>query len=79
MMLAEGKKDHAKCAEICNDCMHICECGAHCAQGPLAAIVMKACAEACDVCAAECEKFPDDEVCKACAKVCRDCAKACRA
>lgn len=37
------------------------------------------CAEACDQCAASCERFPDDEVMRRCADICRRCAKECRA
>jgi hypothetical protein len=32
----------------------------------------------CDTCAAECEKFKDDEAMQQCARTCRACAKACR-
>ena len=37
------------------------------------------CADACDLCAASCERFPDDEVMRRCAETCRRCAKECRA
>jgi hypothetical protein len=37
-----------------------------------------ACAEVCDVCATECEKFLGDARMKACADRCRSCAQACR-
>lgn len=37
-----------------------------------------ACADVCDACAIECEKFTGDPQMKACADRCRSCAKACR-
>ena len=37
-----------------------------------------ACAEVCDLCAKECERFPGDAQMKACADRCRSCAQACR-
>ena len=77
--LAAGKKEYAKCAELCGDCMECCACAAKCCHGPLAHIVCEACAKCCEACAAECEKIASDEVLKACAKSCRDCAKACHA
>lgn len=35
------------------------------------------CAEVCDICAAECEKY-NETACRQCAQVCRECAAACR-
>lgn len=35
-------------------------------------------AEACELCAADCEKIASDDSMKTHAKQCRDCAKACR-
>jgi hypothetical protein len=35
------------------------------------------CAQSCDACAAECERFPDDH-CTECAAKCRTCAAECR-
>lgn len=78
--LADGRKEHAKSAQLCADCAECCKtCSTLCArQSPLAGSMLKCCAECCDECAAECEKFPSDKHMAACAKSCRDCAKECR-
>lgn len=36
------------------------------------------CADVCEMCAADCDRFGDDEVMKACADMCRKCAASCR-
>ena len=36
------------------------------------------CADVCDACAANCERFADDDIMKECAKECRRCAESCR-
>lgn len=36
------------------------------------------CADVCERCAIDCERFGDDETMKACAQVCRKCAESCR-
>ena len=79
-LLADGKKEHARAAQLCADCGECCKaCATLCArQSPLARPMLECCAKCCDDCAAECEKFPDDKHMAACAKSCRDCAKECR-
>jgi hypothetical protein len=79
-MLAQGKKEHATTVQTCNDCGDFCAVAAKIVgrRGPMAVTTCEACAKVCDTCGAACEKFPDDEHMKACAKACRDCAKACR-
>ena len=80
-LLSEGKKDHLASMRLCNDCGEVCAAAARITarQGPTAVPVCQTCARVCDACATSCEKFPDDQHMKQCAKACRDCAKACRA
>lgn len=63
------------------DCAQICEtAAAFMARGSqLHPNVCAACADACDRCAAECERFPDDAAMAECARICRQTAKSCRA
>jgi hypothetical protein len=79
-LVADGKKDHLKTTGTCVDCAEFCAAAAKIVsrQGPMALTICEACAKACDQCAGECEKFPDDTHMKECAKACRDCAKECR-
>ena len=79
-LLAGGKKEHAKTAQLCADCAECCKtCSTLCArQSPLARPVLECCTKCCDECAAACEKFPDDKHMADCAKACKECAKACR-
>ena len=79
-LVADGKKDHLKTVGTCSDCAEFCAAAAKITshQGPMAVLVCEACAKACDSCGKECEKFPEDEHMKRCAKACRECAKACR-
>ena len=79
-LVAGGKKEHAKTAQLCVDCGECCKaCATLCArQSPLARPMLECCAKCCDECAAACEKSPDDKHMAACAKSCRDCAKECR-
>ena len=69
----------ANCVRTCRDCSELCwVCAAYMSRGSqLAAEVCGACARACDLCAAECEKH-SAEHCTRCAKACRYCAKECR-
>jgi hypothetical protein len=79
-LLADGKKEHMKTAEMCADCAECCKaCATLCARNsPLAKPMLECCITCCEQCAAACEKFPDDEHMAACAKTCRDCAKECK-
>ncbi len=61
------------CAETC----HISE-DSMLRDSPLFTTLCTVCAEVCDACAIECEKFPGDARMKACAERCRSCAQACR-
>lgn len=72
--LADGQKHYAKCVELCFGCLQMsAACVATC-YGPMGVTA----AEACDLCATECERIEADEAMKVHAKLCRDCAKACR-
>lgn len=75
-----GEKAHMATMALCADCAEVCAASARIMSrgGPLAGEMCEACAKACDRCAAGCEKHPDDEHMKRCAKECRDCAKSCR-
>lgn len=77
--LEAGKKDHIKTLATCLDCASFCAAAASIVarSGPFAAIICKACVDACAMCAKECEKFRDDKHMQACAEECRKCEKAC--
>jgi hypothetical protein len=79
-LVAEGRKEHVRTMHTCNDCGDFCALAAKITarHGPMSVTTCEACAKVCDVCLGACEKFPEDEHMKACAKSCRDCAKACR-
>jgi hypothetical protein len=78
--VAEGKKEHLTTLGTCADCGEFCAQAAKIVSrhGPMSVLTCESCAKACDVCGTACEKFPDDDHMKRCAKACRDCAKACR-
>jgi hypothetical protein len=80
-LLANGKKEHLRTAQLCADCGECCRLAATLAarQSSLAGLACETCAKCCDECAAACEQRPDDKHLAQCAKSCRDCAKACRA
>ena len=62
------------CAEACAAAVRVMARG-----GPLAKEFCRLCAEACDRCAAECEKHAQHhDHCRICAEACRRCADACR-
>lgn len=79
-LVADGKKEHLATMQLCADCTDVCAAAAKIVSrgGPMAALICEPCAKACDVCGAACEKHPNDEHMKACARSCRECAKACR-
>jgi hypothetical protein len=73
-------KDHLRSQKLCADCADICTAAAQIVarHGLLSAVISDACLKACELCAQECEKFPDNAHMKACAKSCRDCVQTCR-
>ena len=80
--LAEGG-DMTQCIRLCLDCADICTATAKVATrrtGDNDAMVraqLRACIEACEFTAAECEKH-DHAHCKLCAEMCRECARDCQ-
>jgi hypothetical protein len=78
--LEAGRKEHAQTLASCLDCATICSAAASIVarSGPFAAVICKACIDACNLCAKECEKFPDDKHMKECAEACRKCEKECK-
>ena len=78
--LEAGKKDHATTLAHCLDCAALCAAAASIVSrsGPFAALICKACVDACALCAKECEKFPTDKHMQECAAECRKCEKACK-
>jgi hypothetical protein len=73
--------DRRACIKLCLDCADICGACARIAarNGPLEPTIAAACAQACEKCAAECQKHKDDKTCQACAAQCKKCAKECKA
>lgn len=75
--------DMRRCIRLCSDCSDICEATYRVAtrrtSGNVAVIksMLQTCIEACEVCAAECEKH-DHAHCRRCATMCRECAEDCR-
>jgi hypothetical protein len=79
-MMSHGHKGHEVTMATCLDCAEVCAAAARIVSrgGPFVALICEPCAEACVKCATECEKFPDDDRMKRCARECRNCEKACR-
>jgi len=79
-MLTEGKTQHAKTMQMCNDCAALCAVSAQIVarHGPLLQVTCTACADACNQCAKACDAHKEDEHMKHCAEQCRLCEKACR-
>lgn len=80
MMIAQGKKEHAKTLATCLDCADICNVAANIVSrsGPFDDLICKACADACAKCGKACEGFPKDKHMARCARACRECEKECR-
>jgi len=78
-LVADGKKEHEKTAQLCVDCAECCKtCATLCARNsPLAGPMLECCEKCCKECASACEKHSDDKHMAACAKACRACAKDC--
>ncbi len=79
MMVAEGKKEHARSLHLVSDCAGFCSLSACmiAKHSPLMAYSCGACADACKATAAEVEKFDSPEM-KAAAKSLRRCETSCR-
>lgn len=76
--------DMRQCIRNCLDCADICAMTANVATRRTAsneALIQSAlrlCIEACETCAAECERHDNDH-CRRCAEMCRECARDCKA
>jgi hypothetical protein len=79
-LLSEGKKEHYKSMQACQDCASICGTTAclTARKGPYATLMWTACAETCKLCGDQCETMKDDKMMAACAAECRKCEKHCR-
>lgn len=77
--VTSGKTEHAKAMHLCVDCGEICGTSSKLVarMSPLMVFTCQACAESCETCLAECEKFQDIEM-KAVVESLRACAKSCR-
>ncbi len=75
-----GKHAEAGHVRLLLDCAEICQTSANfmLRDSQLHGLTCGTCAEVCLRCAADCERFPDDEQMMACAEVCRRCAASCR-
>jgi hypothetical protein len=80
MMVAEGKREHAKPLHLVSDCAGFCSLSACmiAKHSPLMVHSCAACAEACKATAAEVEKFDSREM-KEAARALHDCERSCRA
>ncbi|TRM11502.1 four-helix bundle copper-binding protein [Lentibacillus cibarius] len=69
----------ATCIQTLNDCAEICAlAGQYMSRSStFSAQFCGVCANVCEQCATECEKFKDTH-CQECAAICRQCAEACR-
>ncbi|MAF59920.1 MULTISPECIES: four-helix bundle copper-binding protein [Sphingomonadales] len=65
---------------LLSDCAEICQATANSMlrRSALHTILCRACADACDQCARECEQRRDDPQLTHCAEACRRCAEGCR-
>lgn len=75
--------DMRSCIRTCSDCADVCGATARLAVRrtsqdiAMLRLQVEACAQACDLCATECERH-DHGHCKLCATMCRECADDCR-
>jgi hypothetical protein len=75
--------DMAQCVRTCMDCADICTAAARVAarqtgdDRQMTKALLMACIDACEICAAECDKHDNDH-CRRCALMCRECADDCR-
>jgi hypothetical protein len=81
MLITEGKKEHVKTLQTCEDCAALCSTAARIVarHGVFADLVCQACADGCARCNKQCQQFSDDKMMKACAEQCQQCEKECRA
>ena len=79
-LVADGKREHLKTLQTCQDCAAFCGTAAciTAKAGPFSDLICTSCADACKRCGDECDKYKSDQVMKECADECRKCEKACR-
>jgi hypothetical protein len=74
--------DHAETSHIrlLLDCAEICQTSANfmLRMSNFHNQTCGVCAEVCEHCARDCERFEDDEMMQQCAEACRSCARSCR-
>lgn len=77
---AEGSQAAADHVRLLLDCAAICQASADFMESDsvLQGRFCAACAEICQRCAQECDRFKDDVQLKACANACRRCGESCR-
>lgn len=68
-----------KCIKLDKECAEICALTLFsvASKSSLYKEVVQLCAKACEECAEECRKYPDQH-CQECAKACQECANACK-
>lgn len=75
--------DMRRCIRLCLDCSDVCEATYRVASRrtdhnrPVIRTMLAVCIEACEICEAECVKYPMAH-CRRCATMCRECAEDCR-
>ena len=76
---ADDVKGMVKCTQLCRDCADICVLSSQymSRNSEFSYKICGQCADICDACAVECDKF-DMDMCKQCVQVCRACASECR-
>lgn len=79
-LLSDGKKEHLRTLQTCQDCAAFCGTAAciTAKAGPFSDLICSSCAEACKRCGDDCDKFKSDPIMKKCAEECRKCEKTCR-
>lgn len=81
-LLGDGDKDMADCARTVNQVIAVCTAlqSLVAQKSPLVAAQARVAAEACEVCARECDKHAAHHaICKDCSDACKACLKECRA
>lgn len=65
---------------LMGDCANMCflAAGAMLSESEFADRFSMLCADVCDRCAMDCERFSNDKMMQDCATICRDCAETCR-
>ncbi len=77
---AAGKSRHAGLAQVVADCAAFCDLSLEMMSRHSSLMVLscRACADACQICAGECQSFDTDLDMKTCVDACRRCEESCR-